>query len=600
MKKLLLLSAFLIFACIDDEGNPCVYQPTLTTETVTDITETLATLNGTIDIYSQNCDTVENILQGFVYSTSSEPTINDDIVNVNGTSITESLTNLEPNTTYYVRVFLVRPLIGVFYGNEVSFVTEDSIDDCDVVYLDNNGVTIKAYPCAEIGDVGTINGVEYTVVDRAMLDQMVGYEASLNGDGFPNGFPDVTKLCTTRVTDMSYLFWDCVPVSMQFNQPIGNWDVSNVTKMHRMFSPECFGLEKAFNQDISLWDVSNVTEMSRLFEDNPNFNQDISDWDVSNVTNMSYMFYNAQSYNQSILGWDTSNVTDMSYMFSEAYSFNQDSNNINTGSVTNCTSFCLNATSWTLPKPNFSNCGEIGCDIEPIDCDIVYLDNNGVTIKAYPCAEIGDVGTINGVEYTVVDRAMLDQMVGYEASLNGDGFPNGFPDVTKLCTTRVTDMSYLFWDCVPVSMQFNQPIGNWDVSNVTKMHRMFSPECFGLEKAFNQDISLWDVSNVTEMSRLFEDNPNFNQDISDWDVSNVTNMSYMFYNAQSYNQSILGWDTSNVTDMSYMFSEAYSFNQDSNNINTGSVTNCTSFCLNATSWTLPKPNFSNCGEIGCD
>jgi len=312
------------------------------------------------------------------------------------------------------------------------------------------------------------------------------------------------------------------------------------------------------------------------------------------------MFYNAQSYNQSILGWDTSNVTDMSYMFSEAYSFNQDSNNINTGSVTNCTSFCLNATSWTLPKPNFSNCGEIGCDIEPIDCDIVYLDNNGVTIKAYPCAEIGDVGTINGVEYTVVDRAMLDQMVGYEASLNGDGFPNGFPDVTKLCTTRVTDMSYLFWDCVPVSMQFNQPIGNWDVSNVTTMERMFSPECGWAEKEFNQDISNWDVSNVTEMSRLFEDNPNFNQDISDWDVSNVTNMSYMFYNAQSYNQSILGWDTSNVTDMSYMFSEAYSFNQDSNNINTGSVTNCTGFCLNATSWTLPKPNFSNCGEIGCD
>ena len=362
MKKLLLLSAFLIFACIDDEGNPCVYQPTLTTETVTDITETLATLNGTIDIYSQNCDTVENILQGFVYSTSSEPTINDDIVNVNGTSITESLTNLEPNTTYYVRVFLVRPLIGVFYGNEVFFVTEEGIDDCDVVYLDDNGVTVKAYPCAEIGDVGTINGVEYTVVDRAMLDQMVGYEASLNGDGFPNGFPDVTKLCTTRVTDMSYLFWDCVPVSMQFNQPIGNWDVSNVTTMERMFSPECGWAEKEFNQDISNWDVSNVTEMSRLFEDNPNFNQDISDWDVSSVTNMSYMFYNAQSYNQSILGWNTSNVTDMSYMFSEAYSFNQDSNNINTGSVTNCTGFCLNATSWTLPKPNFSNCGEIGCD----------------------------------------------------------------------------------------------------------------------------------------------------------------------------------------------------------------------------------------------
>ena len=407
MKKLLLLSALLIFACTDDDGNPCIYEPTLTTEAVTNITETSATLNGTIDVYSQNCDTVENILQGFVYSTSSEPTIDDDIVNVNGTSITESLTNLEPNTTYYVRVFLVRPLIGVFYGNEVSFVTEESIEpiDCDVVYLDENGVTIKAYPCAEIGDVGTINGVEYTVVDNDMLYEMRG--------GFGQTITaDFTRLCTTRVTNMDNLFL-CYE---EFNQPVGNWDVSNVTDMSSMFYSECSASlfnqdislwdvsnvtdmsymfsggagnsnDRIFNQDISQWDVSNVTNMSGMFERAASFNQPIgnwnvsnvtdisymfsyaqsynqpiNNWDVSNVTNMSGMFSNAQSYNQSILGWDTSNVTNMSYMFNEAYSFNQDTNNINTVNVADCTNFCLNATSWTLPKPNFSNCGEIGCD----------------------------------------------------------------------------------------------------------------------------------------------------------------------------------------------------------------------------------------------
>ena len=57
MKKLLLFSALLIFACSsDDEGNPCVYEPTLTTEAATDITETSATLNGVISIVSENCD----------------------------------------------------------------------------------------------------------------------------------------------------------------------------------------------------------------------------------------------------------------------------------------------------------------------------------------------------------------------------------------------------------------------------------------------------------------------------------------------------------------------------------------------------------------
>ena len=126
MKQLLFLLALLIFACTDEEGNPCIYAPTLTTEAVTDITETSATLNGTIDAYSQNCDTVENVLQGFVYSISIEPTIDDTVISVNGSSINSNLTDLEPSTTYYVRTFLERPSLGVFYGNEVSFTLNDS------------------------------------------------------------------------------------------------------------------------------------------------------------------------------------------------------------------------------------------------------------------------------------------------------------------------------------------------------------------------------------------------------------------------------------------------------------------------------------------
>ena len=371
MRKLLLLSALLIFACTDDDGNPCVYQPTLTTEAVTDITETSATLNGTIDVYSQNCDTVENILQGFVYSTSSEPTIDDDIINLDGTSITESLTNLEPNTTYYVRVFLVRPLIGVFYGNEVSFVTEEqSIEpiDCDVVYLAENGVTIKAYPCAEIGDVGTVNGVEYTVVDNNMLYEMRGEFGQIITTDF-------TRLCTTRVTDMYNLFL-CYE---EFNQPIGNWDVSNVTNMFGMFANEC-GAFHNFNQDISQWDVSNVTDMASMFS-MANFNQDISQWDVSNVTNMNSMFYRSDYFNQPLHNWDVSNVTDMSFMFYITLNFNQDISQWNVSNVTNmrymferntsfnrdlsvwsvqnvmeCDRFSYDTPQWTLPQPNFTNC----------------------------------------------------------------------------------------------------------------------------------------------------------------------------------------------------------------------------------------------------
>ena len=118
-----LFLAVTIFACsTDSEGNPCIYEPTLTTEGATDITETSATLNGVISIVSENCDVPNNSEQGFVYSTEIQPTLDDVQVNVNGTSISTTIEGLESNTTYYVRAFLTNT-IGDFYGDEVSFIT---------------------------------------------------------------------------------------------------------------------------------------------------------------------------------------------------------------------------------------------------------------------------------------------------------------------------------------------------------------------------------------------------------------------------------------------------------------------------------------------
>ena len=136
MKKLFLLSALLIFACSnDDEGNPCNYNLTLTTEAATNITGTSASLNGVISIVtgwnwnpstSENCDVPNYGEQGFVYSTEVQPTLADIQVNVSGSGINTilpiftTIDDLESNTTYYVRAFFTNTL-GDFYGNEVSF-----------------------------------------------------------------------------------------------------------------------------------------------------------------------------------------------------------------------------------------------------------------------------------------------------------------------------------------------------------------------------------------------------------------------------------------------------------------------------------------------
>ena len=65
-----------------------------------------------------------------------------------------------------------------------------------------------------------------------------------------NSGDDVTKVCTSLITEMSNMFSG----ASAFNQNISSWGVSRVTNMEAMFM-----LASSFNQDLSSWDVSDVT-----------------------------------------------------------------------------------------------------------------------------------------------------------------------------------------------------------------------------------------------------------------------------------------------------------------------------------------------------
>ena len=60
-----------------------------------------------------------------------------------------------------------------------------------------------------------------------------------------------------------------------------------------------------------------------MFQDASSFNQPLNDWNVSNVKDMDHMFVDASSFNQPLNKWNVSNVTHMREMFDEASSFNQ-------------------------------------------------------------------------------------------------------------------------------------------------------------------------------------------------------------------------------------------------------------------------------------
>ena len=93
--------------------------------------------------------------------------------------------------------------------------TDDgSIMETGFIYVDENGVTIKAGIDAVVGESYELDGVSYLVVDSTMLYDMV-----VNDE-------DVTKVVTSKVTNMRDMFNDAT----SFNQDISSWDVNNVTE----------------------------------------------------------------------------------------------------------------------------------------------------------------------------------------------------------------------------------------------------------------------------------------------------------------------------------------------------------------------------------
>nr|NIO82508.1 hypothetical protein [Candidatus Aminicenantes bacterium]NIQ68369.1 hypothetical protein [Candidatus Aminicenantes bacterium]NIT24412.1 hypothetical protein [Candidatus Aminicenantes bacterium] len=96
--------------------------PTVITTPVSSITTTSASGGGEVT----SDGGAEVIARGVCWSTSQNPTTDDShTVDGNGTGVfTSSLTNLTPNTVYYVRAYAVNS-VGTAYGNEETFETDD-------------------------------------------------------------------------------------------------------------------------------------------------------------------------------------------------------------------------------------------------------------------------------------------------------------------------------------------------------------------------------------------------------------------------------------------------------------------------------------------
>lgn len=277
------------------------------------------------------------------------------------------LEGIDPQTKYFIWTPLQGALTIQKNGEYINVITPNPTQILNATqpnqHIEANLAEVKTIKCdsLSVGDKFYINNKEYRVVNNTTLKAM------------NPATDDYVHICTSHVTNMSYLFqyaisfnqpigqWDTSNVTTMvytfdtatsFNQPIGNWDISSVTKTYGLFFHAV-----SFNQPLEHWDTSNVQNMGRTFFYAFSFNQPLANWNTSQVTNMAGMFYYAINFNQPIDMWNTSQVTNMASMFAHTSKFNQSLSSWNTSNVTdmrymfqNARSFNQNIHNWCVEK----------------------------------------------------------------------------------------------------------------------------------------------------------------------------------------------------------------------------------------------------------
>lgn len=227
--------------------------------------------------------------------------------------------------------------------------------------------------------------------------------------------------------------------------------------------------------DFSNFNTTNVTNMSYMFDDCVNLKTiDVSNFDTSKVTTMTYMFDNCDSVIElDISNWDTSSLSDMSYMFNSSYRLQRvNLKGINTQKVTTVNSLfygCqqlqsidlsdFDTSSLTTARRILRGCGNLQT------ANVTnFLKGTNVDVYEYfsQCYKLGEIIGIN-----TWDTSLITSM----DSLFYDCWVLPSLDLSNWDTSNVTNMNGMFYNCKVLA---HLDIRNFDFTNVTSYSSMFS------------------------------------------------------------------------------------------------------------------------------
>lgn len=145
MKRMIFLFtlSLLVHSCSNSEEIVNTELPIVTTDEITNISFTTATIKG--NVAQNGGSTITS--RGFCWNTSPNPTIsNFKTSDGNGIGVfTTNLTGLAENTTYYIRAYSTNN-IGTAYGNELSFTTDENM-----YFPPNDATTWETKTIASLG-----------------------------------------------------------------------------------------------------------------------------------------------------------------------------------------------------------------------------------------------------------------------------------------------------------------------------------------------------------------------------------------------------------------------------------------------------------------
>ena len=277
---------------------------------------------------------------------------------------------------------------------------------------------------------------------------------------------DLSKLDSSRVTTMCYMFYQCNSLtSINFN----NFDTSLVKDFSYVF----YGCSSLLSLDISNFNTPSINNMYLTFYDcNSLKSLDLSNFDTSHVTDMYGLFYNCYSLQSvNLNNFNTSLVTNMGAMFLYCYSLRSiDLSSFNTLNVKDM-------------KGMFCYC---------------------------TCLQSLDLSSFNTSLVTNMYSMFLD--CNSITSINLSSFN----------TSLVTEMQSMFRNCYSLT---SLDIRNFNTSSAIKMYTMFD-NCRSLKYL---DLQGFDTSNAVDMNRMFLNCSSLTTlNLSSFDTSKVSNMTNMF------------------------------------------------------------------------